>query len=94
MDGHELLSEVKIAKNAYNLEGQKGYEWLSRLARMMGYKDSMYFGQFAPDASIGDMLYFFEDNPGAIEAVLEWIGENMVDEWREGLEAELPATEE
>ena len=39
-------------------------------------------------------MCFFEDNPGAIEAVINWIGEQNVDEWKESIESELPEKEE
>lgn len=46
---------------------------LCALARRLGYKDP--FSQLIyPDGSVvGDLLEFFEDNPGACEAVVEWV---------------------
>lgn len=55
--------------------GRKGVENLCRLCRLLGYKDSTYFGQFA-GGSIGDLIEFLEDNPGAVEAVVDFIREN------------------
>lgn len=54
-------------------------EGLCRLARKLGYKDPC--GQLVnrDGSCVGDLLYFFEDNPGALEAVLEWTLENHPD---------------
>jgi len=46
---------------------------LALLARKLGYKDSMYQLQLDSNCSVGDILEFFEDNPGAIGAVVEWV---------------------
>lgn len=51
-------------------------EGLCTLARQLGYKDPCYQLQNRDGSVVGDMLYFFEDNPGAIEAVIEWVLEN------------------
>ncbi len=52
------------------------------------------FGQLTSDASIGDLIEFLQDNPGAIRAVIDWIGEGQVDEWKESLESQLADSEE
>lgn len=90
---HELIEKVCGERGLYGNEGRRGVENLCKLCRILGYKDSMHFGQFAPDGSIGDLVEFLEDNPGCIEAIKEWIGERDVSEWRENLESELPEEE-
>lgn len=37
---------------------------------------------------------FFNDNPGAVEAVIDWIKEQDNDDWKEFLEAWLPPKED
>lgn len=49
---------------------------LCNLARKLGYKDPLYQLQNSDGSNVGDLLYFFEDNPGAIEAVIGWAAEN------------------
>jgi|HubBroStandDraft_6_1064221.scaffolds.fasta_scaffold22206_8 hypothetical protein len=48
-------------------------EDLALLARKLGYRSR--FGQlvFNNGATASDLFDFFEDNPGAIEAVLTWV---------------------
>jgi hypothetical protein len=75
-------------------EGRRGVENLARLTAALGYHDPMYFGQFSAKASIGDLIVFFEDNPGAIEAVVEWIKDQSSPEWRTSLEDQLADTDE
>ena len=43
------------------------------MARLLGYDDP--FGQlaYADGSVVGDLLDFFEDNPGACEAVIDWV---------------------
>ena len=46
---------------------------LCKMARLLGYQDP--FHQLINDDGtvVGDLLEFFEDNPGACEAVIEWV---------------------
>lgn len=46
---------------------------LCGLARKLGYRDP--FSQLIMDdgSVVGDLLDFFEDNPGACAAVIEWV---------------------
>lgn len=48
---------------------------LAKLVRELGYRgvaDQMYFNN---GACASDLISFFEDNPGAIAAVLDWIAD-------------------
>ena len=67
-----LMAEEKI----YRFEGRTGVENLARICRLLGYKDTTYFGQFSSQASYGDLIEFLEDNPGAIEAIVDFIRDN------------------
>lgn len=51
---------------------QHDYRDLCKLAEMLGYRSP--FGQLQCDngAFVSSLLDFFEDNPGACEAVIEW----------------------
>lgn len=50
---------------------------LCNLARRAGYKDPLYRLQNRDGSFIGDLLLFFEDNPGAIEAIYDWSMEHL-----------------
>ncbi len=84
----EVLEEWEDKKKTYSIEGSRGVENLCKLVRGIGYRDSMNRMQFA-GGCLGDLLEFFEDNPGAIEAVKTWISDQNIDEWREHLEGDL-----
>lgn len=73
----------------HRMEGRKGYENLCKIVKAMGYKDPLQYGQLSNGAAIGDLLYFLEDNSGAIEAILNWIGEQDSPEWKENIAKEL-----
>lgn len=66
--GTATLNDVNDTK--HSIEG------LSRLARLLGYKDPLYQLQNRDGSVVGDFLYFLEDNPGAAEAVINWVLEN------------------
>jgi len=82
---YEYCEQEKLTRN----EGESGVRNLCRLLNAMGYKDSMYFGQFHQQGSYGDLINFLEDNSGCVEAIKEWIAEQNVDEWKESLESHL-----
>lgn len=90
----ELIEAFQNEKKAHCLEGSRGLIFLCTLVRALGYKDPQYFGQLTPDAVIGDLLAFFEDNSGAIEAIINWVGETENEEWKTFLKLELPAEKE
>lgn len=58
-------SEVESTKQT--LKGLCG------LARKLGYKDPYHQLHNDDGTVVGDLLEFFEDNPGACEAVIEWV---------------------
>lgn len=90
---HELQRYMDQEK-MHCMEGRRGLEQLCKLVHALGYKDSQYFGQLSNGTSIGDLMEFFEDNSGAIDAVIEWIGRQKVGDWLEALEDALPDKEE
>lgn len=76
MASEAAIDAVIEDKKLRRWDGTKGVENLARLCNGIGYKDTQYFGQFAPDGSYGDLIEFLQDNPGAVEAVVNFIREN------------------
>ena len=85
----ELISDFMDLNGTHCNEGSRGIENLCKIVRAIGYRDSMNRMQFR-GACIGDLLEFFEDNSGAIDAVISWIEEHDNEEWRANIESELP----
>ena len=81
MDTSEMFSKYLDMNKIYNFEGSNG---VRRMKKVM--KDICGYG----DAWGGTMNNFFSDNPGAIEAVMTWIENNIpkVSDWEENLEME------
>ena len=50
-------------------------EGLCKLANKLGYNDPLRQLINRDGSAVGDLLYFLEDNPGAIEALIDWIYE-------------------
>ncbi len=75
-----LIQDEKLTR----FEGEKGVQNLAILCNRLGYKDTTYFGQFSHRGSYGDLIHFLEDNPGAVEAIVDFIREN--EDVYEGLE--------
>jgi len=88
MEMRDLLDDYCDQQEIYRFEGRKGIENLSRIARALGYTDPQFFGQFK-GGCIGDLLVFLEDNPGAMEAVVKWIGEQYSTEWQAALKSKI-----
>jgi hypothetical protein len=86
----DVMAEFEKQEKLHSNEGRHGVENLCRLVHAMGYEDPLHFGQFAHNASIGDLISFLEDNPGCIEAIKNWIGEQDIEEWKESLLSYLP----
>lgn len=55
------------------------YQDLALLARKLGYKRDWGQLDLGNGATASDLFDFFEDNPGAIEAVLNWLLEQGCD---------------
>lgn len=83
----ELVDEFIDHKKLHRLEGDRGVENLETLAEALGY-DSHPF-RYGSSVEV-----FLSDNPGAIEAVIEWIKNQNNEDWKENLESHLPAKDE
>ena len=73
-DSSELRSALAVGN-----EGKRGAESLARMARALGYKDLLYFGQISHDCSWGDFIEFLEDNGEVCEMIKNWVRNNIVD---------------
>lgn len=81
-DESDDLSEIVEAycdkHQLHRWDGINGVDNLNILVAAMGYRGNHFtFGS--------PLETFLIDNPGAIEAILEWIGGTNLSEWREAL---------
>ena len=76
-----VLSLYIEQENLNRTEGSEGVKNLCQICQSLGYEDKMYFGQLSNGCCIGDLIEFLEDNPGAIGAIVEWIGLQKQQEW-------------
>ena len=87
-DMQELVENWCDKHGAHHFEGDAGLQRFNNLCAAIGYAGHQFkFGS--------PLEHFLSDNPGAIEAVLEWIverGENC--EWKTALESELEPSDE
>lgn len=89
-DFEEVFDAYLDQENLYRTEGEQGFNNLCMIANALGYKDVMGFGSLPNGAHVGDFMEFLSDNPGAVEAIHEWIRENgEKTDWKEKLETEL-----
>ena len=83
----ELIEVWQRQNRAHRFEGDGGLENLEKLFEALGYKRTGFrFGEV--------IEVFLSDNPGAVEAILEWIEEQNLTEWRENIESTLEVEEE
>lgn len=62
-------------KKIENMRMRKS-EDLCKLAEMLGYRSEPYQLQCNNGAYVSSLLHFLDDNPGALEAIQNWILEN------------------
>lgn len=78
----ETLDQYTEQNRMYHFEGDSGLAKLEKIAEAIGYeKHGFLYGS--------PLEVFLSDNPGAQQALLEWISDNGTPEWQESLEAEL-----
>jgi hypothetical protein len=79
----ELVEEYRDVHHIYSMEGDRGVKRLEKLLEVLGYKGhSFKYGTVVES--------FLSDNSGAIDAIVEWISNQDVEEWKARLEEELP----
>lgn len=76
---YETLERFIEQEKMWSWEMSRGVENLDEVIRAIGYDD---------------VENFLLDNPGAIEALISWIGEQRVEEWSDRLEDRLEEEEE
>lgn len=90
----QVLDKFINQKRLYRNEGRQGVINTCKIVRAIGYKDPYMSGQMAPGACTSDLILFLEDNPGALEAIGDWIRSQNVPEWKANLEALLEPDED
>lgn len=76
----ELVDEVLDTKNLHQIEGPRGVKNLNTFVGLLGYSDPA-----GSSGEHGQLIRFLEDNPGAIEALHNWVAGQRTPEWREAL---------
>jgi len=94
MELEDVLEKYMEQNKMFHVEGSAGLSNLCKIARVIGYKDSMHSGQMSSGECLGSLANLLEDNPGCIEAILGWIEDNMDEEWVENLGISLKTEEE
>ncbi len=77
LDGPDLLQRWQRKNKMHCLEGDAGQEKMQKLVRVLGYDGHQFrFGE--------PLQQFLSDNPGAMEAILTWVEEQLDDnqDWR------------
>lgn len=82
----EVISEWMDQNEIRHMEGVSGVRSLEKLCEEIGYKDGAFLGA-------NPILNFLADNSGAIEALVEFIQDAGVEEWKEELESYLEVEE-
>lgn len=74
-----LIEKWQDAHKIYSFEGSRGERNFTKLVNVIGYRD---------------LSSFFEDNPGAFGALVEWIGSMRNTEWVEAFQSAVDAVED
>lgn len=80
-----LLQKYMDENKLYHLEGSRGVKHVAQIVEVLGYNDRY---------STSSIHAFLEDNPGAQQALIDWIGEQNSPEWKEALESEVGPVED
>lgn len=75
MDLQEVIEQYADHTGHYNYEGERGVDRLGKLCKAIGYGDDYQ----------DPLRAFLADNSGAIEAMIEWIGNQNSPNWKEKL---------
>jgi hypothetical protein len=79
----EALQQFMLQERMFSFEGDRGVKNLTRIVEVLGYGKGFMRGRALEE--------FLADNPAAIEAVVEFIGEwsERNSEWNDALQMEL-----
>ncbi|MFA5571474.1 MAG: hypothetical protein WDA42_00075 [Candidatus Bathyarchaeia archaeon] len=83
----ELMNDLIDEYSLYSCEGKTGLRNLNQICSIIGYKREC----FAEGSPVELFLY---DNPEAIKRLIDFIVENMTDEWSDNIAAEIPEYDE
>jgi hypothetical protein len=82
-----LLEEFCDQERLYSFEGDSGLQQFEKVLEAIGYK--------AHSFRFGDLIgTFLSDNPGAVTALIEWIGEQNIEDWKESVISNLQEKDE
>lgn len=84
-DFSQVVDRYIDQNNLTRTEGPAGVRNLEKLVAALGY---------SADFSASAIHAFLEDNSGCIEAMIEWIRDRNVSEWKESLESQLSEEED
>jgi len=87
-DMNELVTTFRDENSLHSNEGRSGVENLCQVVRAIGYQDKN-FGAFSRKGAYGDLIEFLQDNPGAIEAIYNFIDETDIPEWKQSLNDQI-----
>lgn len=85
----EMLDKFMDQESLHTFEGRRGLVNFAKVCRAIGYADPQHMGQLEQGACVGDTMVFLEDNPGAFEALLAWVGKQRNAEWYHNVGAQL-----
>lgn len=77
----ELIDKFCDENRIYHFEGQRGVVALSKIINAIGYNRGHSYRD--------DIDNFLEDNPGAVNAIVDWIREQNATEWEESIRNEI-----
>lgn len=80
----EILEKWQDYHEISRFEGTSGVKNLEKLLKSLGYSRGNYVGYG------NEIINFLSDNPGAIEAILNFIVETNDKNWNESLIEDLP----
>ena len=75
----DMIEKYCDQEKMYHFEGGRGVNNFEKLIGILGYRNL--------DA-------FLEDNSGCLQSMIEWIGEQDLEEWKESFQAEIPEDED
>ena len=79
----DLIEQWRSENRAHCMEGVTGVRNLEKLCGVIGYKEGDFIGSEVA------LMNFLADNSGAIDALLEWMGETENEEWAYDIKSEL-----
>ena len=83
----DILEEYQVQEKMYRFESTTGLKDLNKICNAIGYQES-------PFAFGSSLEQFLMDNPGAMSAIVDWLGEQSGDSFKEELITHLYEPEE